>query len=112
MTDLEKVRQRIVALQQVLGTGDYACSGALFTRTQVCGKPNCRCATDSKLRHGPYFIWAHADRHRIVHHHSLTAEQAQITREAIRHCRAIRRLLAQWDHASAAAILALESRNS
>lgn len=101
----------IVALKQALAPMDYVCAGSLFTRTRVCGKPNCRCATDPAARHGPYFTWAHHDRDGVVHH-ILTREQAQIVRRAISHYRTIRKLIGRWDRESATAILARKPPNS
>ena len=77
-----------------------ACSGTLFTRTKVCGKPNCSCAQDVKARHGPYFIWVHREAGRLIHR-IISPEQAQSARRAIANFRQIRRLLARWDRESA-----------
>ncbi|MSR47466.1 MAG: hypothetical protein EXS13_10470 [Planctomycetes bacterium] len=106
-----ELQLRIAALQRALEPMDYACSGSLFTRTRLCGKSNCHCATDPDARHGPYFTWAHRDRDRIVHH-ILTREQAQVVRRAILHQRTLRKLLAQWDRESTVAILAMRESNS
>lgn len=102
---------QIAALQKALATMDLACAGSLFTTSRRCGKANCRCATDSDARHGPYSTWAHRDRNRVVRH-ILTREQAQVVRRAIKHHRTIRKLLAQWNRTSALAILAMNERNS
>jgi len=33
----------------------FICTGSLVERWTSCGKPNCRCSTDPKQRHGPYY---------------------------------------------------------
>ena len=52
-------RLRIERIRGELASIDYLCSGTLLERTKVCGKPNCRCATDPAARHGPYYDWGH-----------------------------------------------------
>jgi len=101
----------ITTLQQALEPMECVCSGSLFTRTRVCGKPNCRCATDPDARHGPYFTWAHRDRDRVIHH-ILTRNQAQLVRTAILNYRAIRRIIARWDRDSTTVILAQKTPKS
>ena len=104
-------RRWVVTLQQALESMDHVCAGSLFTRTRVCGKPNCHCATDQAARHGPYFTWAHRDRDRVVHH-ILTREQAQLVRAAISNYRAIRKIITRWDRESANTILTQKPPNS
>ena len=60
-------RLRIERIRDALAAIDYLCSGTLLERTKVCGKPNCRCATDPAARHGPYYEWGHMRAGKLVH---------------------------------------------
>lgn len=51
--------------------------GSLSERFVKCGKPGCRCATDPKARHGPYFSLTRA-LHGKTHSRFLTPQQAQM----------------------------------
>lgn len=80
------------------------CSGTLSTRTKVCGKKACRCATDPDARHGPYHEWTRRVDGR--YRHSVVApRQAELIELGIQNHREIQRLLRLWDQETAAAIL-------
>lgn len=83
---------------------DFIASGTIHVRTKVCGRKNCRCATDPEHRHGPYHEWTrHKDgryQHKVV-----TAEQARFLEHAIANRREIQSLLDTWEEDSAAEIL-------
>jgi len=83
---------------------DFVASGTIHVRTKVCGRKNCRCATDRKYRHGPYHEWT---RHKDgkYQHKLVTAEQALYLQRAIANRRKIQSLLDQWEEESAAEIL-------
>ena len=83
---------------------DLICSGTLLERTKVCGKPNCRCATDPDARHGPYFEWSWRE-DGTLRHKVLSAEQAQRLKCSIKNYRTVQRLLAHWDKESREAVL-------
>lgn len=86
---IEEIRKKILSFERV-------CSGTLLERRKVCGKPNCRCATDATARHGPYFEWTRMLKGKLVHR-VLTAEQARFLREAIHNHREILKLLRRWE---------------
>jgi hypothetical protein len=86
---IEKIREQIMALE-------HLCTGSLVSRTKLCGKPTCRCATDPSARHGPYFEWSRLEKGRMVHR-VLTREQAALIRRAIAAHRTIRLLLRRWE---------------
>jgi hypothetical protein len=90
---------------------ELLCSGSLFTRTKICGKPYCRCAQDPQNRHGPYFVWIHREGRRLIQR-VISPPQAQAVRRAIADFRHIRRLLARCDRESAKEILRLDDVNS
>lgn len=93
----ESAAQRIEAIRKKILVFDHVCSGTLLERRKVCGKPNCRCATDVDARHGPYFEWTRMVKGKLVHR-VLSAEQARFLREAIRNHREILKLLRRWGH--------------
>lgn len=87
---------RIRRIQEQILAIDYVSSGTLVTRTKVCGKPGCRCASDPEARHGPYHEWGYMKDGRQVHR-MLSAEQASILKKAIANYRAVMRLLRDWE---------------
>ena len=105
-TRLRRLRRRTQEIRDAIYAMGYVCPGSLHTRTKVCGKAACRCATDENARHGPYHDWAvYADRrltHRIV-----TKEQAELLAAAIKNLRELQRLTAEWSEASTDEILGL-----
>jgi len=82
----------------------FVSSGTLHTRTKVCGRKNCRCATDPDARHGPYHEWGRREQGRLVHH-IVTPQQAKLVERAIGNYREIQRLLAEWERQTIAEIL-------
>jgi hypothetical protein len=89
-------RARIERIRDALARIDYLCSGTLLERTKVCGKPNCRCATDPAARHGPYYEWGHMRAGKLVHR-QVSAEQAELLRQAIDNHRYAQQLLRDWE---------------
>ena len=83
---------------------DYASSGTLHSRTRPCGKPNCRCAGDTKAWHGPYYDWTRRKDGRLVHS-AVSPEQAKLIRHAIANRREMDRLLACWEDETVTEIL-------
>ena len=75
---------------------DILSSGTLLTRTKVCGRPNCRCATDENARHGPYYEWNRKVDGRLVHR-ILNKKQAELVEQAIANYREVQRLLLLWE---------------
>ena len=61
--ELSKYRQQLRQLIEMINKLTYQCaySDALIKGTpgevfRTCGQKNCKCATDPKLRHGPYLV--------------------------------------------------------
>jgi hypothetical protein len=102
-------RRRIAQIRNRLARLDLICSGTLSERTKVCGKPNCRCATDPQARHGPYYEWSWREGGRLLHK-ALSPQQAAQLRQALRNHREIQNLLERWENESAAIILRAEGR--
>jgi len=83
---------------------DFVASGTMHERTKVCGRKNCRCATDPDQRHGPYFEWSRRKDGRLQHK-VVSPEQARLLKQAIANHRQILTLLAQWEEETASEIL-------
>jgi len=98
---------RVHAIRRRIARLDLLCAGTLLTRTKVCGKPNCRCATDPAAEHGPYYEWRRREegalRHRIV-----TADEARLIQRGQDNYQRLLTLLADWEIESLRAILGAE----
>lgn len=90
-------RERIAQIRDRIRAIERLCSGTLLRRTKVCGKPECRCATDRTARHGPYYEWGRMKGGRLVHR-MVSPAQAVLLREAIANYRVLRRLLRTWEN--------------
>lgn len=99
-----RLRQRTERLRRRISALDYVASGTLHSRTKVCGRPNCRCATDPRARHGPYHEWSRRSEGRLVHR-ILTPSQAERIARAIANHQQLLQLVAQWEEETAAHIL-------
>ena len=86
------IRQRTKELRRAINNMDYLASGTLPRRMKVCGRPNCRCAEDTSLRHGPYYEWSRLEGRRLVHS-VLSKEQASWIEHAIANYRKVQKLL-------------------
>ncbi|MBN1308392.1 MAG: hypothetical protein JXA18_10775 [Chitinispirillaceae bacterium] len=53
----ERLEQQLNDLKKQLISLGMAIPGSIQTAYLRCGKKNCRCQQDEKLRHGPYFLW-------------------------------------------------------
>jgi hypothetical protein len=91
-----RLRQRTQAKRREIAAMDFVSSGTLLTRTKVCGKPHCRCATDPGARHGPYYEFNRRVDGRLVHR-AVTAELAPREQRALDNHRRIQTLLAEWE---------------
>ena len=99
-----KVLERIAEIREKIVGLNYVCSGTLLQRTKVCGKPTCRCASDPKARHGPYYEWNRMEESRLIHS-VVSPEQAKILRRAISNRRKILQLLRKWEIETARIVL-------
>ena len=93
---LLQAHQRISSAREGIGAFDYLCSGTLLKRMVKCGKPNCRCTHDPAARHGPYYMWGHMVRGKLVHRY-VTPEQARVLAKAIANYRKVQQLLRSWE---------------
>lgn len=107
----EHARERIAQIRQELGAMDLLCSGTLLKRMKTCGSPSCRCAQDPSARHGPYYEWGHMQAGKLVHR-LVSAEQAEVLRQAIANYRRLKKLLRGWESETERLIDAAKPRTS
>jgi hypothetical protein len=93
-----RILERIATIRKRLLAVDLVCPGTISRRMRRCGKP-CRCATDPKALHGPYYEWTHIEKSRF-RNERLSAKAAQRYAKAIANMRLARRLLKQWERES------------
>jgi len=53
----ERLEQQLNGLKKQIAALGMAIPGSIQTAYLRCGKKNCRCHQDEKLRHGPYYLW-------------------------------------------------------
>ncbi len=99
-----RVRENTRELRRTINLMDFVASGTIHKRTKVCGRQNCRCATDPAARHGPYYEWSRRQDGRMVHS-VITPAQAQLFTQAIQNYREIKQLLGRWERETAKEVL-------
>lgn len=99
-----RVKENTRELRRTINLMDFVASGTIHKRTKVCGRQNCRCATDPGARHGPYYEWSRRQDGRLVHS-VITPEQAQLFTRAIQNYREIQQLLGRWERETAKEVL-------
>lgn len=103
-----RLRERTRELRRAIAAMDFVTSGTLHVRTKVCGRPNCRCATDPEARHGPYYEWSRRQGGRLVHR-VIPAALAPRVQQALDNRRRIQALLAEWEQETVKELLEPES---
>ena len=101
---IQRIRARSQELRRLIQKMDFVASGTIHVRTKVCGKMNCKCASDPEQRHGPYHEWTRS-KDGTLQHRVVTSDQARLLQRAIANYRAILSLLARWQDESASEIL-------
>lgn len=100
----KKNRKRIDTIKRQIDRIDLICTGTLLERTKVCGKPNCRCATDANARHGPYHEWNRREEGRL-RHRIVSPGEARIISVAMNDYQRLLDYLKQWEDESIRIIL-------
>jgi hypothetical protein len=98
------IRARSQELRRLIGRMDFVASGTVHVRTKVCGRKNCKCATDPEQRHGPYHEWTRSKDGKLQHR-VVSPDQARLLQRAIYNYREIQSLLARWEEETASEIL-------
>ncbi len=55
--DIERLEEQFEKQKKNLLSTDIFWKGSITKRWMTCGNSNCRCNTDKKHRHGPYYYW-------------------------------------------------------
>jgi len=97
LTKLRTIRSKIASM-------GFVCSGTLAERWITCGKPNCRCATNSAARHGPYYQWGRMEEGLLVQK-TISPDEVEDLRKAISNHREILVLLKDWERETVAILL-------
>lgn len=63
---LSRLQQNFESLKNSITHFDFICPGSVVKRYIPCGKSNCRCSTDSRFWHGPYYEWSRKVRGKTV----------------------------------------------
>jgi len=104
----KRMHSRSQEIRRLIGRLDFVASGTVHVRTKVCGRKNCKCATDPTQRHGPYHEWTRSKDGKLLHR-VVTPEQAELLHRAIANYREIQGLLARWEEETASEILSPEA---
>jgi hypothetical protein len=70
-------QERYGELTRGLAEIGFVWPGTVQRRMLTCGKPNCVCHRDPRLRHGPYYYWTSKKEGRTVSR-QLTPDEAEI----------------------------------
>lgn len=106
----KRIRERTQDLRRQIARMDFVASGTMHERTKVCGRKNCKCASDPAERHGPYYEWSRRKDGKLQHK-IVTSEQAELLKQSIANHRQIQALLAQWEDETAQEILSPPESN-
>jgi hypothetical protein len=79
---LRQCRSQYARLKARLREVGFICEGSLVERWMQCGKPNCACAHDPAIQHGPYFQLSWKEKGKTVSRR-LPAEHAALYRQWI-----------------------------
>ena len=73
---LRRLERRHETLLRKLSNLGLVLRGSIGARRMPCGNPKCRCKSDPKRRHGPYYLWTRKVAAKTVTVR-LSAEQAR-----------------------------------
>lgn len=96
LTALEDRHRRLAAQLAEIG---FLSRGSVVASYTSCGKDACRCRSDPKQRHGPYWQWTRAVQGRTVSQR-LSAGQAELYRQWIANGRALDRIVSRMQELS------------
>lgn len=103
------VRVQTRHLGKRIAAKSLVAQGSLHSRTKVCGRKSCPCATDPAQRHGPYHEWTRLEDGHPVHT-ILSQEQAELLEEAIENYRDIQSILREWQAVTTSILLGSRQR--
>jgi len=92
--DEGQLKQKYHELSKQLSKVGYLCKGSVMRVYLTCGKPNCRCKTDEKAKHGPYNLWTRKVKGKTVTRY-LSDKQAELCREFIQNSNKIETIIGE-----------------
>ena len=91
------------AKEQIMGL-DYILTGTITRKYGTCGKKNCRCVSDKKYWHGPYYIWTRKEEGKTVTK-ILSPTQERFCKKAISNAKKLKAYIEKWKLVSLKAML-------
>ena len=104
---MRQFRERTADIRRAIAAMDLLVPGSILLRTKVCGRPNCRCASDENASHGPYHEWSRTEDRRFLHS-VVSPEQAEVLTRAMHNYREVERLISLWIRESTVEILGMK----
>ena len=78
---------------------DWILIGTILESRKQCGKANCKCMSNSKYLHGPYYIWTRKE-NGTTKTKTLTKKQVVYAKKAFKNMKIIVQLIGKWKKAS------------
>jgi hypothetical protein len=88
MNQINRLKSKITSKELIL-------NGTLSKRYKQCGKESCRCYTEKKYWHGPYWIWTRKIERKTVTK-TLSNKQALVVKKAIKEMRDLNVAVEKW----------------
>lgn len=108
---LQARRKEYVRVKARIRQVEFICEGSLVKRWTQCGKPNCRCRSDPKKRHGPYYQLSWKQKGKTVVRR-LTPEHARLYRQWIENRRFLQSIIDEMQAISRQARLCMLAAGS
>ncbi len=89
------MNNQIARLKEKISSKEYILHGSLTETFKQCGKENCRCYTDKKHWHGPYWIWTRKENGKTVTK-TLNKKQVALVKKAIKEMKGIDLIIENW----------------
>lgn len=93
------MNNQIARLKSKISSKGYILHGSLTETFKKCGKTNCRCYTDKKHWHGPYWIWTRKENGKTVTK-TLNRKQVILVKKAIKEMKDIDLIIENWKKVS------------
>lgn len=97
--ELKRYEQQYERLKRRVASLGYVVQGSITKRNMVCGNSACRCHTDPRYRHGPYFqlSWKEAGKTTSVY---LSEQQVLLCEEWIANNKELEEIIRQMRNIS------------
>jgi hypothetical protein len=112
---LRSYKRKYKRLSAELAKTGFIWPGSIQWRWIKCGKPNCACNHDPKMRHGPYIYWTSKKGQKTISK-LLSSKEAELFEEWINNRREMERIIQEMKNlskkASSVALKATESKEN